>query len=97
MTGLPQGDSPMLLDASYTITAAIEVPQGGAERMILTFGGRFGGYGFYLLNSNKLFIWNIVDMERVKREGPDALIPSPHTLEFDFQYEDLGAGTLALY
>ena len=30
MTGLPQGDSPMLLNASYTITADITVPQGGA-------------------------------------------------------------------
>jgi len=36
MTGLPQGDSPFLLNSSYTITADIEVPQGGAEGMILT-------------------------------------------------------------
>ena len=28
MTGLPQGDSPLLLDTSYTITADIEVPAG---------------------------------------------------------------------
>ncbi|MGY4417585.1 arylsulfatase A-like enzyme [Bradyrhizobium sp. JR6.1] len=49
MTGLPQGDSPAILNASYTITADIEVPQGGAEGMILTSGGRFAGYGFYLL------------------------------------------------
>ena len=41
MTGLPQGDSPLLLNTSYTITADIEVPQGGAEGMILTSGGRF--------------------------------------------------------
>src|SRR5262249_18851134 len=44
MTGLPQGDSPLLLNTSYTITADIEVRQGGAEGMILTSGGRFGGY-----------------------------------------------------
>jgi len=31
MVGLPQGDSPFLLDSSYTITADIEVPQGGAK------------------------------------------------------------------
>ena len=49
MVGLPQGDSPLLLNTSYTITADIEVPQGGAEGMILTSGGRFAGYGFYLL------------------------------------------------
>ena len=34
MVGLPQGDSPFLLDSSYTITADIEVPPGGAEGMI---------------------------------------------------------------
>ena len=39
MVGLPQGDSPFLLNSSYTITADIEVPQGGAEGMILTSGG----------------------------------------------------------
>jgi arylsulfatase len=43
MIGLPQGDSPVLLNSSYTITADIEVPQGGAEGMILASGGRFGG------------------------------------------------------
>jgi arylsulfatase len=41
MVGLPQGDSPLLLNTSYTITADIDVPQGGAEGMILTSGGRF--------------------------------------------------------
>ena len=34
MVGLPQGDSPLLLNTSYTVTADIEVPQGGAEGMM---------------------------------------------------------------
>jgi len=66
MTGLPQGDSPMLLDASYTITADIEVPEGGAEGMILTSGGRFAGYGFYLLKGKPVFLWNLIDLKRPK-------------------------------
>jgi len=45
MTGLPQGDSPFLLDASYNFSADIDVPEGGAEGMIVTSGGRFAGYG----------------------------------------------------
>ncbi len=45
MVGLPQGDSPFLLNSSYTFTADIEVPAGGAEGMIVTSGGRFAGYG----------------------------------------------------
>jgi arylsulfatase len=95
MVGLPQGDSPMLLNASYTITADIEVPQGGAEGMILTSGGRFCGYGFYLLKGKPVFLWNLVDLERIKWEGPEALPPGRHTVEFDFKYDGLGAGTLA--
>jgi arylsulfatase len=94
MVGLPQGDSPMLLNASYTITADIEVPAGGAEGMILTSGGRFAGYGFYLLKGKPVFLWNLVDLERLRWEGPDVLTPGRHTLEFDFVYTGKGAGTL---
>jgi len=94
MVGLPQGDSPLLLNTSYTITADIEVPEGGAEGMILTSGGRFAGYGFYLLEGKPVFLWNMIDLERIKWEGPDALTPGKHTVEFDFKYEGLGVGTL---
>jgi arylsulfatase len=95
MVGLPQGDSPFLLNASYTITADIEVPKGGAEGMILTSGGRFGGYGFYLLAGKPVFLWNLVDLKRIKWEAPDALKPGKHTVAFDFKYDGLGVGTLA--
>jgi len=95
MVGLPQGDSPMLLNASYTITADIDVPQGGAEGMILTSGGRFAGYGFYLLKGKPVFLWNLVDLKRIRWEGPDVLTPGKHTLVFDFKYDGLGIGTLA--
>jgi len=95
MVGLPQGDSPFLLNSSYSITADIEVPEGGAEGMILTSGGRFAGYGFYLLKGKPVFLWNLIDLKRVKWEGPEALTPGKHTLEFDFKYDGLGTGTLA--
>jgi len=95
MTGLPQGDSPSILNASYTITADIEVPEGGAKGMILTSGGRFAGYGFYLLKGKPVFLWNMVNLERIKWEGPEALSPGQHIVEFDFKYDGLGAGTLA--
>ncbi len=95
MVGLPQGDSPFLLNSSYTITADIDVPAGGAEGMILTSGGRFAGYGFYLLKGKPVFLWNLVDLKRLKWEGPDALSPGRHVIEFDFKYEGLGVGTLA--
>jgi len=95
MVGTPQGDSPSLLNTSYTITADIDVPEGGAEGMILTSGGRFAGYGFYLLEGKPVFLWNLIDLKRIKWEGPEALSPGRHTLEFDFKYDGLGDGTLA--
>jgi arylsulfatase len=95
MIGLPQGDSPLLLNTSYTITADIEVPKGGAEGMILTSGGRFAGYGFYLLEGKPVFLWNMLNLERIRWEGKEALAPGRHTLVFNFDYEGLGVGTLA--
>jgi arylsulfatase len=95
MIGLPQGDSPSILNSSYTITADLEVQQGGAEGMILTSGGRFAGYGFYLLKGKPVFLWNLIDLKRIKWEGQDALTPGKHTVEFDFKYDGLGVGTLA--
>jgi arylsulfatase len=95
MVGLPQGDSPNILNASYTFTADIEVPQGGAEGMIVTSGGRFAGYGFYLLKGKPVWLWNLVDLERMKWEGQEALPPGRHTIEFDFKYDGIGVGTLA--
>ena len=95
MVGLPQGDSPSVLNASYTFAADLEVPQGGGEGVIVTSGGRFGGYGFYLLKGKPVFLWNLVDLKRIKWEGQDALTPGRHTVTFDFKYNGLGAGTLA--
>ena len=96
MVGLPQGNSPFVLNASYTVTAEIEVPEGGAEGMILTSGGRFAGYGFYLLHGKPVWLWNLIDLERIKWEGQDALTPGKHVVEFDFKYDGMGPGTLAL-
>jgi arylsulfatase len=95
MVGLPQGDSPLLLNTSYTVTAEIEVPATGGDGMILTSGGRFAGYGFYILNGKPVWLWNLVDLERVKWEGQNALTPGKHVIEFDFTYDGMGAGTLA--
>jgi arylsulfatase len=94
ITGTPNGDAPSILDASYTFTAEVEIPQGGAEGMIVTQGGRFGGYGFYLLKNKPVFLWNLVDLKRPRWEGPE-LTPGKHTIVFDFKYDGLGAGTLA--
>jgi arylsulfatase len=95
LTGVPYGDAPSLLDKSYTITAEADIPQGGAEGVIVTEGGRFGGFGFYVLKGKPVFVWNLFNLKRVRWEGKEALSPGKHVLEFDFKYEGLGMGTLA--
>jgi len=95
MTGTPNGDAPSIIATSYNFKAEVEVPEGGAEGMIVTQGGRFAGYGFYLLKGKPVFLWNLVDLKRLKWEGSEALAPGNHTLEFDFKYDGLGAATLA--
>jgi arylsulfatase len=95
ITGIPPGDAPSLLNTSYAITADVEIPTGGAEGMLNTNGGRFGGYGFYVLKGKPVFLWNLVGLKRVRWEGPEALSPGKHRLEFDFKYDGLGFATLA--
>jgi arylsulfatase len=95
VTGIVDNAAPNLLNTSYTITAEIDVPQGGAEGNVVSEGGRFGGYGLYLLKGKPVFNWNLLGLKRVKWEGPDALAPGKHTLVFDFKYDGLGFATLA--
>ena len=95
LTGIPMGDAPSIIAASYTLTADVEVPADGGEGMLVTQGGRFGGYGFYLIKGKPVFTWNLLDMKRERWEAPEALTPGKHTLVFDFKYDGLGFATLA--
>jgi len=49
--GIPVGNAPSILNKDYTITADVTIPPSGAEGMIATLGGRFGGYGLFLSQS----------------------------------------------
>ena len=91
----PERDPAELLNASYKITAEVEVPEGGGDGMLFTQGGRFGGHGFYILKGKPVYTWNLVDLERVRWECPRRSTPGKHTLEFEFVYDGLGFGTFA--
>ena len=94
VTGTPNGDAPSILNSSYNFKAEIEIPQSGGEGMLVTQGGRFGGYGFYMLKGKPVFTWNLVDLKRIRWEGPEVITPGAHTIEFDFKYDGLGMETL---
>jgi arylsulfatase len=98
--GIPDGNTPSILNKNYTITAEITVPQGGAEGMIATYGGRFGGYALYLLKGKPVFSYNMLNLKRYRWESGvgsrdvfgDALKPGKHTIVFDFKYDGPGSG-----
>jgi arylsulfatase len=88
--GLPANAAPSLLNRAYRLVAEIEVPAGGANGVIATHGGRFAGWGFYLLGGRPVFTWNILDLKRVRWEASEALPPGRHTIAFAFQPETSG-------
>jgi arylsulfatase A-like enzyme len=86
------GGAPNMLNKSYTITAEVEIPDGGAEGTLVTDGGHFGGYGFYLLKGRPVFCWNLLQLALVKWRGADPVAPGKHMLEFDWKYDGPGLG-----
>lgn len=100
LSGVPKSAAPSILNKSYTITAEVEIPDGGAEGVIVTEGGRFGGYALFLsrgeLGFGKgkvVFLYNLLDLKRTAWEGP-TLDPGKHTIVFDFTSDgpELGKG-----
>ncbi len=95
---IPVANAPDIMNRDYTITAEITVPEGGAEGMISTLGGRFGGYGLYLLHGKPVFTYNFLDLERTRWEGGvgvedwmgSTLKPGKHTIVYDFKYDGPG-------
>ena len=97
-SGIPLSNAPDILNKSFTITAEIDVPKGGAEGMLVTAGGRFGGFGLYILKGKPVFVYNLLDLKRTRWEGGvgshdlmgDSLSPGKHTIVFDFTYDGPG-------
>lgn len=59
--------------------------------MIATHGGRFAGWGFYLLGGRPIFTWNLLNMERIRWEATEALAPGRHSIAFEFQPDAAGS------
>jgi arylsulfatase len=74
VVGLPLSSSPPLLKESWTITADIELPEGGGKNgMIVTEGGLEGGLGLYLRDGRPTFVYNFLSLERPTFAGKDPL------------------------
>ncbi len=89
---IPEGAAPDLKNKSYQIKAEVVIPASGAEGMLLTHGGRFSGYGLYLLKGKPVFCYNLAGVARYYVTGKDKLKPGTHTIVYDFKYDGPGIG-----
>ena len=88
--GIPVANAPNVLGKSYTITAEVEVPEGGGDGVIATLGGRWGGWGLYLLEGKPVFNYNMLILAQYQWVGEDVLTPGKHEIVFDYTYEGPG-------
>ncbi|MCJ7754565.1 MAG: sulfatase-like hydrolase/transferase, partial [Thermoanaerobaculales bacterium] len=89
---IPEGAAPDVKNKSFKIAATVEIPEGGAEGMLITQGGRFAGWALYLLGGKPVFCYNLAGVDRYYAAGKDKLAPGKHTVELDFKSEGPGLG-----
>ena len=97
MDGMLENTFMNVKNRSKTITAELEIPEGGANGVILTQGGRFGGWCLYMKDGKPVYTYNFLGLERFTVASPNAIPPGAATVVLDFAYEgknkqDLGKG-----
>ena len=102
MIRIPEANAPDIKNKSFRITADVEIPSGGAEGVLVTQGGRFGGWGLLVLDGKPMFAYAFSNQDgdkypyqrkyKFRIAGPDPLTPGKHVLIFDFAYDGGGLG-----
>ncbi|SHG58554.1 arylsulfatase [Kaistia soli DSM 19436] len=98
--GIATANAPNFIGRSYTVTADIDVPE-NADGVISTLGGRWGGWGLYLLKGKPVFGYNMLTLKQYRWADADALTAGKHTIVFDYTYDGPGiakggSGTLSV-
>jgi arylsulfatase len=86
---IPEGIAPNMKNTSYTISAEIEVPESGAEGVIVTQGGRFAGWGLFALNNKPVWCYKRSEQEGsgIVIFGEKPLSPGSCTVQVQFDYD----------
>jgi arylsulfatase len=95
MTRLPEGSGPKLVSVPFTITAPVEIPDGGAEGVIFALGGETGGWSLFLWEGKARFHYNYFGLRRHDIVAPEALAAGRHTIEVKLTPESEKAGAPA--
>jgi arylsulfatase len=99
MTHLDEGTAPNVKNKSHTITAEVEIPNKGAEGVLLAMGGGTGGYVLYIQDNKFTYYSDFFGFDDYKIEST-ALPTGKVTLKMDFKYDGGGVGkggTVTLY
>jgi arylsulfatase len=75
--------APNLTNRSWTLTADLEVSAPGAEGVILSAGGRFGGYALFMKGGRAVFEYNYANEVRYVIESDVAIPPGASQLRLD--------------
>jgi arylsulfatase len=77
---------------SWSLTAEVDIPDGGANGVLLNLGGGMGGWAFYLRDGRPTFCYNLfgIDQTYVRADQP---VPSgTHQVRMEFAYDGGGLG-----
>lgn len=87
MTGISENAFINVKGRSYTVTAEVDVPAGGANGVIIAQAGRFGGWSLYMKGGRVRHVYNFGGLELSTVSSPQALSPGTHTVVYEFVYD----------
>ena len=77
---------------SHSITAEVTIPAGGANGVILSQAGRFGGWSLYVKDGKPMYTYNFLGLSSSKVASTDVLPEGKVTIRYDFKYDGGGFG-----
>jgi arylsulfatase A-like enzyme len=92
MEGMMENTFINIKNRSFSITAELDIPKDGAHGVILSQGGRFGGWSLYMKNGKPEFTYNFLGLDRYVVSSPEKLSKGPVTVKLDFVYDGEGLG-----
>ncbi|HEY6384250.1 MAG TPA: arylsulfatase [Candidatus Acidoferrum sp.] len=94
MIRIPEGSAPDFKNKSWTIGAEINIPDKGADGVLATLGGRFGGWVLLLQDSKPEFAYAFSNQpeHKFRIASERAISPGDHVVRFAFRYDGHGYG-----
>jgi arylsulfatase A-like enzyme len=77
---------------SHAVTAEIEVPEGGAQGVIVAQGGSIGGWSLYLKDGKPRYCYNLLGIHRFYVDSDRDVPAGTHQVRVEFDYDGPGLG-----